>query len=340
MTSSKKYFYEINIAKGIGMLLVIIGHAFPDAEKEFYLVGGKESFAFFIENLIYSFHMPLFMLCSGFLFLPKLTKGINTRAEISKRFQRLMIPYFFYSIVVYILKIFFNQYANHPIQIQDIWKVFICESPSGGVWFLWTLFVITLFCIITRRIGVIYISIISILIYIAPYPEQWMEFKAIQYLSHYLLWFIAGGLLAKYYEVIKYFLQNKYVYISSFILLIIFQFLSTNNEVLNISFDTITTLSGIIASLGLSYLIVSFSKENKLYQIFDTIGKYSMEIFLLSYYIQVPLRVLYINFGVLNYIPYSIFVIISTIAGIIIPIIIAQKWIYRSKILSKLLLGK
>lgn len=83
-----------------------------------------------------------------------------------------------------------------------------------------------------------------------------------------------------------------------------------------------------------------YSKENKLYQTFDTIGKYSMEIFLLSYYIQVPLRVLYINFGVLNYVPYSIFVVISTIAGIIIPIIIAQKWIYRSKILSKLLLGK
>lgn len=88
------------------MLLVIIGHAFPDAEKEFYLVGGRDSFASFIENLIYSFHMPLFMLCSGFLFLPKLTKEINIRVEISKRFQRLMIPYFFYSIIVYILKIF------------------------------------------------------------------------------------------------------------------------------------------------------------------------------------------------------------------------------------------
>lgn len=46
MTSPKKYFYEINIAKGIGMLLVIIGHAFPDAEKEFYLVGGKSRLLF------------------------------------------------------------------------------------------------------------------------------------------------------------------------------------------------------------------------------------------------------------------------------------------------------
>lgn len=191
-----------------------------------------------------------------------------------------------------------------------------------------------------KRIGIIYISIISILIYIAPYPEKWMEFKAIQHFSQFLLWFIVGGLLAKYYDAVKYLLQNKYIYISSFILLIIFQFFSSNKEILNISFDAITTLSGIIASLGFSYLIVSFSKENKLYQIFDTIGKYSMEIFLLSYYIQVPLRVLYINFGVLNYVPYFIFVIISTIAGIIIPIIIAQKWIYRSKILSKLLLGK
>lgn len=340
MTLNKKYFYEINIAKGIGMLLVILGHAFPDAEKEFYLVGGKESFAFFIEKLIYSFHMPLFMLCSGFLFLPKIINKINITEEISKRFKRLMIPYFFYSLIVYILKIFFNQYANHPIQIQDLWKILICESPSGGVWFLWTLFVITLFCVVTKRIGLIYMSIISLLVYIAPYSEQWMDFKAIQYLSHYLLWFIIGGLLAKYYDSIKYSLQNKYIYISSFILLIVLQFFASKNGTLNIVLNIISTLSGIIASFGLSYLIVSFSKGNKLYQIFDTIGKYSMEIFLLSYYIQVPLRVLYINFGILNYVPYFIFVIISTITGIIIPIFLAEKWIYKSKILSTLLLGK
>lgn len=42
---------EIDIAKGIGIVLVIIGHTLP--EKSFF------------RQIIYSFHMPLFMILSG-----------------------------------------------------------------------------------------------------------------------------------------------------------------------------------------------------------------------------------------------------------------------------------
>lgn len=41
---------DIDIAKGIGILLVIIGHSFPES---------------YIQRLCYCFHMPLFFFISG-----------------------------------------------------------------------------------------------------------------------------------------------------------------------------------------------------------------------------------------------------------------------------------
>ena len=62
--ANKKKIEWISILQGWSMLLVIIGHitltnqfkdpAFP--------------FSAFLEKIIYSFHMPLFMLVSGYLF--------------------------------------------------------------------------------------------------------------------------------------------------------------------------------------------------------------------------------------------------------------------------------
>ena len=59
----KKYYTWINIARGIGMILVVLGHAADDtwirSENNNYI-------AKFVIDFIYSFHMPLFFFISGF----------------------------------------------------------------------------------------------------------------------------------------------------------------------------------------------------------------------------------------------------------------------------------
>ena len=50
---------EIDIAKGIGILLVVLGHAVPDANT-----GIQNMFWAAAFNWIYSFHMALFMIGS------------------------------------------------------------------------------------------------------------------------------------------------------------------------------------------------------------------------------------------------------------------------------------
>lgn len=75
----------IDIAKGLGMILVIMGHSYvPEYFNEYLL----------------SFHMPLFFLISGYLFYSK--KNQKICEFIQNKARTLLIPYFVFSFASYI----------------------------------------------------------------------------------------------------------------------------------------------------------------------------------------------------------------------------------------------
>ena len=53
---NRKYYNEITIAKGMGILLVVLGHAMKQT-------GVTDTAISVLLQLIYSFHMPLFLCC-------------------------------------------------------------------------------------------------------------------------------------------------------------------------------------------------------------------------------------------------------------------------------------
>ena len=60
----------IEICKGIAILLVVLGHTFRDEML-------TNDIAYFLKTFIYSFHMPLFMAISGYVFSLSLDKYIK-----------------------------------------------------------------------------------------------------------------------------------------------------------------------------------------------------------------------------------------------------------------------
>ena len=75
---------QIDITKGIAIVLMIIGHC--------SLFDGT------VRYLIFSFHMPLFFIFSGYFFRDK------SIVEVVKTgFERLVKPYFIYAILTEIL---------------------------------------------------------------------------------------------------------------------------------------------------------------------------------------------------------------------------------------------
>jgi fucose 4-O-acetylase-like acetyltransferase len=102
---------HISIAKALGIILMVVGHS-----------GGPT----IVNNFIYLFHMPLFLVCSGYFF-----KEITDRSRLlhfyQKRIKGLYFPYFKWSILFLLLHNIFrylNITQSKIYQLEDYLKQF------------------------------------------------------------------------------------------------------------------------------------------------------------------------------------------------------------------------
>ncbi len=79
-TMGKRIDY-IDIAKAIGILLVLLGHLIPDGYNS-------------LKSVIYSFHMPLFFILSGMTL-----KDLNFTIFAKKRFYSVLLPYLLWAAI-------------------------------------------------------------------------------------------------------------------------------------------------------------------------------------------------------------------------------------------------
>ncbi len=134
MTDKKRIAY-IDLAKGIGMVLVLCGHLQNDTVF---------SFSTYIRNFclwIFSFHMPLFFIISGMLFAAK-GEIPDTKVFLKKRFSAIMIPYLLFSLF-YFLIIIYGVFVSHSMELPDLfvqlWYA-VCFYGINVLWFLPALF--------------------------------------------------------------------------------------------------------------------------------------------------------------------------------------------------------
>lgn len=83
----KQRIKYLDIARGIAIILMIVGH----------VVSGKK------RNIIFSFHMPLFIIISGMFFKTERT----LKEEILNIIKKLIVPYFITVIITYIFNLLF-----------------------------------------------------------------------------------------------------------------------------------------------------------------------------------------------------------------------------------------
>ena len=127
----KKRYNELDLMKGIGIILVYLGHSFN--------LKGLENLSLFsyIHSTIYSFHMPLFFLISGFLLSNvKIISGGWTYYH--NKIKRLLIPYFFINLVDFIPRTLFPSLVNS--KFGGIKEVLFYGTKIS--WFIYTLFII------------------------------------------------------------------------------------------------------------------------------------------------------------------------------------------------------
>ena len=148
----KEKINYIDYSKGIAILFVIFGHVYSGNN--------------IATTWIYSFHIPLFFIISGFLL--KLNKNKDTKSMILKKFKSLMVPYILFSIIN-IVGFYLIKDLSYEVFKGNIFNT-ITLFGIGALWFLPALFISeTLFLFEKNNISknkykaLFYISIVFII---------------------------------------------------------------------------------------------------------------------------------------------------------------------------------
>jgi fucose 4-O-acetylase-like acetyltransferase len=126
-----------DILRGFNIILVVLGHCIQDGSG----VDFSANALYFSDKLyqfIYSFHMPLFMIVSGYLAWGSVNKAndrASRRSLLGRRAQSLLIPIFFWTGIDYI-RILVTNYINGSPQPEALVFVYFYNALNN-LWFLW-----------------------------------------------------------------------------------------------------------------------------------------------------------------------------------------------------------
>ena len=150
-TSSNRIGW-VNAAKGIGILLVVLGHNQINSSIHLFHL------------LIYSFHMPLFFILSGMFLKPE--QGFWVLAK--RRFLSTLRPYLLIIGVIYTTYLFFSTLSTADL-LQRMVKTLFYALPNYydtwmPLWFLPHLFLLSLFAwtiawLVYKRLGSIWLRL-------------------------------------------------------------------------------------------------------------------------------------------------------------------------------------
>lgn len=209
----------IDTAKGIGIILVCLGHAITNANKS---VNVEHSV---LLQFISQFHMPFFFAISGFVFSE--SSFVNPLKASWKKFKAYYIPFVVYNLIFVLLHnpmaylhIFSEQYSLGETGRKIISVLtFHIQEICGAMWFVRTLFTIGIMFIwmkyfIRRLLPEKYEEVITGILVLGMQVFSLLgicprAFR-MDLACSYFLFFYLGWLLKKY-EWHKYVTKNRHI---------------------------------------------------------------------------------------------------------------------------------
>lgn len=199
MMNIRKY-NEWDFLKCIAILLVVIGHitilykqggSFPQLENKLLSQ---------ITDIIYLFHMPLFIAISGSIFASGKQRGKYRELKqlIFNKSKRLLVPYYFAAIIFLFPTILLLHMHNNQTYLELFIKILI-GIDCKHLWFLWALFEIFIiaFCCKNKEVKkpITFISLAIIASLFNSYYNN-ISIFCIPMAIYYLPYFFLGESLA------------------------------------------------------------------------------------------------------------------------------------------------
>ncbi len=306
----------IDNIKVLACVLVVIGHFLQSMVKADII---PKSFGYnWFDTTIYYFHVPLFFICSGYLF-QKYYK-VQTKEQwvnnVAKKLVALGIPYFVFSFATWILKKVFSSYVN--TQIGGLGQTLFL-NPVSPYWYLYTLFFIFFISFTVEKNWHVYtLFMLGLACKFMRIMGMRTGIYAIDRTMDSWIWFVWGILFAK--RLISF--MNK---VLSTITLLVFIFVSLLVKVVHIEFVGRSFALGSIACYSIISLIyhVSVARDESAIQKF--LSKYTMPVFLMHTLFAALTRSLLMKLGILSIPVHFAFGIGMSFIGPILAMLVLEK---------------
>ncbi len=284
---NKRYYDRLDIVRGIAIFLVIFGHSIQCGSGAEY--NGKQLFFDdFVFRLVYSFHMPLFMIISGFLFA-KTASGKTFLAVIKSRTMRLILPVFVWQTLLTIMSVI----KSGSFDVVSYFY-FLIE----GFWFLWSVWWASIVCSLvenitkSKKVRVCLHLVVILLSFITPDDFNFSLHK-FMYVSFLIgicaaklnlenanyggikKYSILGVLVSAFVLLFILFRRESYIYISGWTLL------GRENWIFILIWDIYRVIIGTIGGGILIYLVYFFCPMGK-WKILKDVGKNTSGIYILQ----------------------------------------------------------
>lgn len=256
----------VDIAKGIGIFLMVIGHTGIPLPLRIW---------------IYSFHMPLFFFISGF-FYKRDKYGIGS--FVKARCKTLVIPYFIFLVITFLWFRFFDLGLVYCPPLLDL----LLNGTQWAIWFIPVLFItellIVVFNNIARKISANFVFYIMVIICIV------MSYMAYLFNIHLPYKVEVCGMAMVYYWI-GYFMKcmapdfiNKKmgIFIVIHILACLVFHPSTEMSFNNWDMGILNIVIALMGILGIFFLSKNISKLEKISMLVISLGEYSLVVLGLS----------------------------------------------------------
>lgn len=309
----KQRIQWVDNTKIFACILVVLGHFFQSMTASGILP--PNGVYWWFNQSIYLFHVPLFFICSGFLYqrFSKVSCIGEWRCNVEKKMLTLGIPYLFFSVVTWILKSGFAKEVNTPVG-GLFWTLFV--NPMSPYWYLYSL----LFCfLLIPTIQSRKMAVVLLVVGMAAKTATILGFTdvyGVVIVCSNVIWFVLGMLLA--------FLKKRIpvkkcavVGAAGSVLFLVCSVVTVELELRN---DWLMFLLGVVACTAVIMLLYAADKSLSGVDVLRKAADYTMPVFLMHTLCAAPIRQLLLKLGISNAGLHIFAGIVSSFAG---PVLIA-----------------
>ena len=330
-TAVRKREVWVDNVKVIACTLVVLGHFFQSMTKA-NILPENDLYRWF-NTTIYDFHVPLFFICSGYLYqkYSKVNDLKSWKRNVAKKALVLGVPYVTFSTATWILKTVFSGSVND--QIGGLGDTLLLH-PTAPYWYLYALLFIFL---VTPTFSTVKMAVIGLVVAVVAkayiLTGGGTGIYAVSTVLANEIWFVLGM------SICVFDVQIRGKKLQGTVIGLLFLGLSVAVYMADIQNLTVSFVLGLMACVAAILLIAGF--EEKSGKAMECLAKYTMPIFLMHTLFAASFRSVLLKIGISNAANHVVLGLGISFAGPIVATWIMKKtkwlefFLYPNKFIRK-----